>query len=269
MPNARRLAATIALAVAATMLVSLPSLASAKPAPARSVKVSLVRQISKLDGQYHSLRNRVKTCPSAATDLRVAARQRTAALRGSSIHRSLANLRLRRARMAAAVVRLGRAAKSCAVAPGVTATSTALPGPTPGTALVMLPDLLGGVSLDVGPLLQGLPLGDLKLVDVAQLTGPLCASPGASCVGIDAADLLAGVHQLLGANLVASLLNLDLPATLASVRALLGADDLSGLLRVDRVSDTVVRLVPIGPLADLAALPGAAAVPIGLIDLIG
>ena len=164
MPHPRRLAA-IALAVAVTMLASLPALSTAKPAPPGSVKVSLVRQISKLDGQYHSLRNRVKTCPSAATDLRVAARQRTLALRGSSIHRPLANLRLRRARIAAAVVRLGRAARACATS-GVTATATALPGPTAGTGLVMLPDLLGGVTLNVGPLTQGLPLGDLKLVDV-------------------------------------------------------------------------------------------------------
>lgn len=266
MPHPRRLAA-IALAVAVTMLASLPTIATAKPAPPGSVKVSLVRQISKLDGQYHSLRNRVKTCPSAATDLRVAARQRTLALRGSSIHRSLANLRLRRVRIAAAVVRLGRAARSCATS-GITATATALPGPTAGTGLVVLPDLLGGVTLDVGPLTQGLPLGDIKLVDAGQLTSLLCTSPGVSCVGIDAADLLAGAHQLLGANLVASLLNLDLPATLASLRALLGAGDLDGLLRVDRLSDTVIRLVPIGPLAALAALPGAPAVPVGLIDLV-
>ena len=251
------------------MLAALPALAPAKPAPPGSVKVSLVRQISKLDGQYHSLRNRVKTCPSAAVDRRVAARQRVLALRGSSIHRSLANLRLRRARIAAAVVRLGRAARTCATTPGVTATATALPGPTAGTGLVMLPDLLGGVTLNVGPLTQGLPLGDLKLVDVSQLTSLLCTSPGVSCVGIDAADLLAGAHQLLGANLVASLLNLDLPATLSTLQALLGAGDLNGLLRVERVSDTVLRLVPVGPLAALAALPGAAAVPVGLIDLVG
>ena len=124
--------------------------------------------------------------------------------------------------------------------------ATALPGPTAGTGLVMLPDLLGGVSLNVGPLTQGLPLGDLKLVDVSQLTSLLCTSPGVSCVGIDAADLLAGAHQLLGANLVASLLNLDLPATLSSLQALLGAGDLNGLLRVERVSDTVLRLVADG-----------------------
>ncbi len=64
-----------------------------------------------------------------------------------------------------------------------------------------------------------------------------------------------------------SLLNLDLAGVLAQVRALLQADDITSLIAVQRVSDTVLRLVPIGPLAGLTTLPSIPNLPIGLIPL--
>jgi hypothetical protein len=168
MPNARPLAAAAAMFAAAAMLVSLPAGAAAKPAPIQPTKVQLVRQISKLDGQFHALRNRVKVCPSARTDLRVAQKQRNAAVRGASVKRTKSSLKARRARMAASVVRLARAAKTCATSVTATGASVAaVPGPTPGTAMVLLPDLLGGVQVNVGSLTDGLPLGTvLQLVDI-------------------------------------------------------------------------------------------------------
>jgi hypothetical protein len=271
MSHARHLAAAVALAAAAALLVSLPAGAAAKPAAIAPTKVQLVRQISKLDGQFHALRNRVKKCTSAQTDLRVAQRQRNAAVAGASVNRTKSALKVRRARMAAAVVRLARAAKTCATSVTATGASVdAVPGPTPGTALVLLPDLLGGVQVNIAPLTDGVPLGDvLRLVDIDQLTGPLCVGQGVSCIGIDGNALTQAVGRILGANLVASLLNLDVGGTLATLRALLGAGDLTGLVQVERVSDTVFRLVPVGPLANLAGLPGVPALPVGLADLTG
>jgi hypothetical protein len=262
------MAGVAAVAVAALMLATLPALASARPAP-RAKKVSLVRQISKLDGQYTALRTRVKRCASAATDLRVAIRQRNAAVAGAGVGRSLANLKLRRARLAAAVVRLSRAATACTATGSGVATIAAVAGPTPGTAQVLFPDLLGGVSLDVSDLTEGLPLGRvLQVVDLSQLGGLLCTSPGVSCIGIDVADLRDAVHALVGTNLVASLLDLDLPATLATVGALLRAGDLTQLVGVQRIGDSVLRLVPLGPLAGLSGLSGVPALPVGLVDLL-
>jgi len=66
---------------------------------------------------------------------------------------------------------------------------------------------------------------------------------------------------------VGSLLNLDLAGLLAQVRALLQADDIASLIAVQRVSDTVLRLMPIGPLTGLTGLPSIPNLPIGLISL--
>ena len=90
-----------------------------------------------------------------------------------------------------------------------------------------------------------------------------------SCVGVDADALTQAVRRLLGANLIVSLLDLDVAETLATLRALLGVGDLTQLVQAERVSDTVFRLVPVGPLADLAGLPVIPALPVGLVDLTG
>ena len=137
----------------------------------------------------------------------------------------------------------------------------AVPGPTPGTAVVLLPDLLGRVQVNVGSLTDGLPLGTvLQLVDIEGLTGPLCTARGVSCIGIDTTALTRAVTRLLGGNLVASLLDLDVGGALATLRALLGAGDLTSVVQVQRVSDTVFRLVPVGPLAGLSGLLGSVVV---------
>jgi hypothetical protein len=90
-----------------------------------------------------------------------------------------------------------------------------------------------------------------------------------SCIGIDTTALNRAVTRLLGGNLVASLLDLDVGGALATLRALLGAGDLTGVVQVQRVSDTVFRLVPVGPLAGLSGLPAIPALPVGLVDLTG
>lgn len=264
MSIARSIAAVASCAAVAFLLASSVS-AHGAPAPISKQKVTLVRQISKLDGQHASLRKRVRTCPSAATDLRVAARQRAAAMRGATVRASLRSLRAKRARMAAAVVRLSGAARRCATGALPSSRIQALPTAA-GTAPVDLPTLMGGVAVDLDGLLGAQPLSQaLHLVSIDELGGLLCSTTGVTCVGIDASLLGDAVRRLSAANLLASLLSLDLGGALSDVQALLRAGDLASLVRVERLGDDALRLVPIGPLAVLAGLPAVPDLPIGAI----
>jgi len=263
MPTARPWAAAAATAALALLLVAASATAAPKkPVPIAKQKVTLVRQISKLDGQYTSLRARVKTCASAAADLRVADKQRKDARRAATVRRKLPVLRAKRVKMAAAVLRLSRRAKFCASAAAPPTTSVA----AASTPDVRLPDVLAGAAIDLSDILGAVPLGDvIRIVDISELGGLLCSATGVTCIGIDGGLLTGAVQQLLANNLVASLLNLDVPGVLASLTGLLSAGDLTSLIGVQRISDTVLRLVPLGPLALLSGLPSIPNLPIGTI----
>lgn len=262
MPTARPWAAAAATAALALLLVAASATAAPKkPVPIAKQKVTLVRQISKLDGQYTSLRARVKTCASAAADLRVADKQRKDARRAATVRRKLPVLRAKRVKMAAAVLRLSRRAKFCASAAAPPTTSVA----AASTPDVRLPDVLAGAAIDLSDILGAVPLGDvIRIVDISELGGLLCSAT-VTCIGIDGGLLTGAVQQLLANNLVASVLNLDVPGVLASLTGLLSAGDLTSLIGVQRISDTVLRLVPLGPLALLSGLPSIPNLPIGTI----
>lgn len=265
-----RLPAVLAIAVAAILLLAAGAASAASPAKHPSAeKVKLVRQISRLDGQYASLRNRVKKCPAAAIAIRAGDQQRRNAIRNARVGIQVTTLRAKRARMAAAVVRLATAARRCAISPTPQVTVQAVPSPTdPSLVQLSLPNLLGGTAIDLSNLLGDLPLSQtLSLVSLDELGGLLCSATGVTCIGIDTALLGQAVRRVIANNLVGSLLNLDLAGVLAQVRALLRADDITSLIAVQRVSDTVLRLVPIGPLAGLTSLPSIPNLPIGLIPL--
>jgi hypothetical protein len=262
MPTARPWAAAAATAALALLLVAASATAAPKkPVPIAKQKVTLVRQVSKLDGQYTSLRARVKTCASAAADLRVADKQRKDARRAATVRRKLPVLRAKRVKMAAAVLRLSRRAKFCASAAAPPTTSVA----AASTPDVRLPDVLAGAAIDLSDILGAVPLGDvIRIVDISELGGLLCSAT-VTCIGIDGGLLTGAVQQLLANNLVASVLNLDVPGVLASLTGLLSAGDLTSLIGVQRISDTVLRLVPLGPLALLSGLPSIPNLPIGTI----
>jgi hypothetical protein len=266
LPAALAIAAAVAILLAAVAITAAPRAGAAPPS---AEKIKLVRQISKLDGQYASLRNRVKKCAAAAIDVRAGDQQRRNAIRNARVGIQVKTLRTKRARMAAAVVRLANAARRCAVSPTPQATVQAVPSPSnPSLVELSLPNTLSGTAIDLSNLLGGLPLSQvLTLVDVDELGGLLCSATGVTCIGIDTGLLTSAVRRLIANNLLGSLLNLDLAGVLAQVRALLQADDLTGLFEVQRISDTVLRLVPIGPLAGLAALPAIPNLPIGFISL--
>jgi hypothetical protein len=164
--------------------------------------------------------------------------------------------------MAAAVLRLSRRARVCARA-AVPTTTVQATSPD-----VRLPDVFTGAAIDLSDILGAVPLGDvIRIVDIGELGGVLCSATGVTCIGIDGALLTGAVQQLLANNLVASLLNLDVPGVLASLAGLLNAGDLTSLIGVQRISDTVLRLVPLGPLALLSGLPAVPDLPIGAIGI--
>lgn len=269
MRSPRTITAVVATAVTAALIatsataVAAPAKRAAKPS---SQQITLVRQISKLDGQYTSLRKRVRTCATARTDLRVADRQRRAAKRSATVRRPVRVLRAKRVRMAAAVLRLNRRARLCATARRpVTPVVAAVPAGA-GTAQLRMPDVVTGASLDLGSILGSLPLGDVvRVVDVLDLDGVLCSTAGVTCIGVDGALLRQALDRLLSRNLVTSLLSLDLPGTIAAVQALLAGGDVASLIGAEAVGGSVLRLVPLGPLAQLAGVGVIPDLPIGAI----
>ncbi|WP_217912950.1 hypothetical protein [Miltoncostaea marina] len=271
MRSHRPLTAVVAAAVAATLIATGATAATAAPTPAKpsSQQITLVRQISKLDGQYTSLRKRVRTCATARSDLRVADRQRRAAKRSATVRRPVRVLRAKRVKMAAAVLRLNRRARLCATARRpVTPVVQAVPGAA-GTAQLRMPDVVTGASLDLGSIIGSVPLGDVvRIVDVLDLDGVLCSTTGVTCVGVDGALLRQALNRLLSQNLVTSLLSLDLPGTIAAVQALLAGGDVTSLLRAEVIDGSVLRLIPLGPLAQLAGVGVIPDLPVGAIRVV-
>lgn len=272
---------------------------AAKSPKATPAKVRALRTISLRKGQYAAWRTRVRGCAAARADLRVANRMRARALRKVSVRMPVRTLRKRQVVMARAVKRLVVASRRCGVVQGQTAVAPGAPAPQqPPTIVVNVPppgggqgggatvdvpsitiqspidlqSLLSGVPLDLSQVLGGLALPpDLSIVDLGSLGLPVCAGPDAGCVAIDVDALRQAVRDLVAANLVPGLLddllNLRLAGLLDEVEALLGAGDLASLVEVERVSDTVVRLVPQGPLAELSAEADVPDVVVGQVHL--
>jgi hypothetical protein len=269
---------------------------AAKSPKATPAKVRALRTISLRKGQYAAWRNRVRGCAAASADLRAANRMRARALRKVSVWMPVRTLRTRQVILSRAVKRLVVASRKCGVVQGETAVAPGAPAPQPivvnvpppgggqgGGVTVDAPpitiqspidlrSLLSGVPLDLSQVLGGLALPpDLSIVDLGSLGLPVCVGPDAGCVAIDVDALRQAVQDLVAANLLPGLLNeltnLRLTGLLGQVEALLGTGDLASLVDVERVSDTVVRLVPKGPLAELSAEVNVPDVVVGQVHL--
>ncbi len=253
------------LAVVAAIGVIGSSAASAAPARTPAAKAQF-KKLNASNAKFVKLAKRVATCPAAAPQLASARKSRAAAMKGAKTAR-LAKLRRSNATMNSAIMRLALAASKCGVAvPGAPGAVVVQPGDksvviqpgTPGTGnSSFLYDLTGlsvldGLPIDLSALLG--PGGTLpqviSLVPESELTSPVCTVAGTACVGIDAAQLQGVLSSAsAGIPLVGPLL--------ATITSKLGSGDLGDLLAVTRVSDTVVKVVPIGPLATLRALLGS------------
>jgi hypothetical protein len=253
-------AAVLAALVAGSATASAaPSAASAKATPA---KVTQLTKLSHLNGKYVSLAKRVKKCPNSRAVLRSTGKQRNAALKKAR-RSSVRVLRAKNKRMSKAVLKLAKFEGRCApqtrtittVAPG---NPQVQPGAAPGSVAFSLtaPAALNSPLIDVTPLLDGGALpGTIELVTPGELTDPICAVEGAACVAVDPHGLLEALRDLVASVPVVGPIATPL---LDEVNRLLVGGDLDAMFEIRRISDTVIQLVPEGPLATLAALLGDA-----------
>jgi hypothetical protein len=241
----------MAAALAGGTTASATSHHGAKVAPA---KVTQLQKLSRLDGQFISLARRVRPCAGSAAQIKSAGTMRTAALKRAR-KSSVRVLRTKNVRMSRAVLRLARFAGTCD-RPGGTAPVILRPDSPGGTsASLTLPELLGSPRLDTASLLDGGVLPDtIAAVPLDELLSSPCVTQGSACVGIELDALAASLTKLAGDNpLLAPIVTPLLNRVLAAV----GAKDLNSLIRVRRIGDTVIQLVPVGPLARLQALLGS------------
>jgi hypothetical protein len=253
--------AGIALAAALVVGGTTASATSHHNARIAPAKVTQLHKLSRLNGQFVSLVRRVKPCAGSAAQIKAAGAIRKAALKKAR-KSSVRVLKAKNVKMSKAVLRLAKFAGKCG-APGsrppvVVQPGTGSPGApgAPGSAFanLALPDLINSVPMDVSPLLGGGILPDtINAVPLDQLLSGQCVTQGAACLGIDptalAASLTDAVNEL-------PLLGPILNPLLNQVLAAIGANDLASLIDVQRISDTVIKLVPQGPLATLEALLG-------------
>jgi subtilisin family serine protease len=219
----------------------------------------------RLEGQRRLLSERVRSCRLGAAVRRSGLALGALALRDADELPAKA-LRERVALMRRAVSGLSRAARDCATAaqpqmpPLAGPPLTAPPAPrVPRLVPIRIADLVNGGTIDVSSALAGLALPAAVVpVEPAALSGDACRADGAICLSIDRALLDAAVKDLVNRNLltltVLDLASLNLEGLLARSAAVAGAE-LTSLISVQRVGDTAIRLVPVGPLADLAGLP--------------
>jgi hypothetical protein len=246
------LVAGIALAAALVVGGSTASAATHHTAKFAPAKVTQLQKLSRLDGQFISLTRRVRPCAGSAAQIKAAGAMRKTALKRAR-QSSVRVLKTKNVRMSKAVLRLAKFAGQCGK-PGGTTPGTVQPGPG-GT--LSLRELLGSPNVDVASLLDGGVLPDtINAVPLGELLTSPCVTQGTACVGIDLDALAARLTKLVNDNpLVAPLVTPLLNQVLAALRA----NDLNSLLSVKRVSDTVIQLVPNGPLATLQALLGSVA----------
>lgn len=259
----KRTSALVAgLAVAASLVVGGTVASAATTSAVKPAKVTQLTKLSRLDGQYISLVKRVKPCAGSAAQIKAAGKIRAKALKKAR-KSSVKVLKRKNVNMSKAVLRLAKFAGKCGVGtsttPVVIQPGSGAPGqpgaPGSASANLTLPQLLNSPLLDLSSLLAGAPLPDvISAVPVDDLLSAPCVTQGAACVGIDpnalASTLTDAVNDL-------PLLGPILQPLLNQVLAAIGADDLASLIDVQRISDTVIQLVPQGPLATLEALLGS------------
>jgi hypothetical protein len=258
----RRTATWVAGAAVLAALIAGSATASAAPqasaAKASPAKVTQLTKLSRLNGQYISLAKRVKKCPASTAVLRSTGKQRNAALKKAR-RSSVRVLRAKNKRLSKAVLALARFEGRCppqirtinTVSPGAAQTP---PGSPPGSVSFGLstPAALNSPLVDMSSALDGAALpDDVGLVPLDELTSPICSTVGAVCVGIDPDALVTTLEELVAS---APALGPITNPLLDQVTALLEAGDIDPLFEVRRISDTVIQLVPQGPLATLAAL---------------
>lgn len=256
----KRISAVVAgIAVAAAVVVG-GTTASAAPAKAgvAPAKVTQLQKLSRLDGQFISLTKRVKPCAGSAAQIKAAGAMRKAALKRAR-KSSVRVLKRKNVKMSKAVLRLAKFAGKCSAAgssaPVIIQPGAGAPGaPGSATAGLTLPQLLNSPPLDVSSLLNGgvLP-AVINTVPLDQLLSGQCVTQAAACLGIDPTALASALTNAVND---LPLLGPVLQPLLNQVLAAIAANDLASLLDVQRISDTVIRVVPQGPLATLEGLLG-------------
>jgi hypothetical protein len=234
----------------------------AKPRPAAltPAKSTQLQKLARADGQYTGLVRRVKTCPASGPVVRSAAKERTAAIKKARTS-SMRVLRAKHKRLSKTVQVLARFEAGC-VRTGGTNVVSATPQPTPGAAPgsvsfnVTVPAALDSPLIDLGPLLGGGALPTtIQIVTPGSLTSPVCAVNGAACVAVDPNGLLEALRDLVAQ---VPLVGPIATPLLDEVNRLLVGGNLDAIFEVRRISDTVIQLLPEGPLATLAGLLGDA-----------
>lgn len=268
----------VRLVAAGLAVVAALGAGTASAAPATPAWNTQVSTLMKGDKQFTKLATKVAPCAAAAPTVASARKVRAVAVRNWRAA-SVRGLRAKNVRMRAAVLRLAKAANSCGLAvpanpggpvvvtPGTGGftTTPGLPGspgapgaPGGGGATSITLDLpirtiLDGLPIDLTAVLNGGVLPQvIQLVPSTGLTDPVCSTVGTACIGVNPATLSSVLTTVTaGVPLVGGLVT-------QVVGALTGGN-LSGILTVQRVSDTVVRIVPAGPLATVRALLGSLA----------
>lgn len=278
-----------------------------KRAALRRAKAVHMKRLRVLNGRYMKLSRSAAECTAAAPALRITARIRMAAVKGSSVA-GPRQLRQRQMRLSKAIVHLARARADCTVprprvAPVVparavpapaapapspapasapaapTAPAPATPAPAPRAVQVDVPQsaLLAGLPIDLSGAL-GTTLPDvLNLVSLEELSGGLCQSTGVLCVGLDPANLTQTLNAMIGSvPLVGPLLQPLLSPVLSLLAVPSG--DLSELFRLVDLGGGVLQLVPEGLLGTLMtsvqallgplnAVLGDQTLPLGLLQI--
>jgi hypothetical protein len=261
--------------------LALAAVAPAATAAPSGPRLILLSKLRKTDRQWHALQKRVVGCPAAQTPFRQANVLHLRAIRRAS-RAGIKSLRARNALMSQAVVRLSRGAQACAIqarpsGPVVQPPRTVEPAPPPPKHLYSIPitvlNVVDGNTLDLSAVLGPLVLPDaLPAHELSALDRAPCTSVAVVCLGLDRAALNEALRQVMSQNLLILLLRnlgkLDLAGITSSLGALLGAGDYAGLITVRRVTDSQLRLVPNGPVEQLAGLPQIPVTEIGRVQVI-
>ncbi|MGD9696088.1 MAG: hypothetical protein AB7V42_10560 [Thermoleophilia bacterium] len=264
----KRMCALFAAFTIAGALIAGTTTASAAGTKAGPAKVKLLKKFDTLNKRYGTIA-RLVTCPAARSQVLAADRVQAAAVRNPR-QASLVKLRAKNVRIRTALLKITRAAGTCnlrvvttpgevrvveaggAGSPTGPAQSFAGPdGTTRVTVTLPIGTLLNGLHLDLGGLLNGTPLGNIRIVALDQLLGPLCTTPGTACVGIDVDALSTALGRLVGS---IPLVGPVLQPLADQVVALLAGGDLGSLLQVTEVAPNVLALTPVGELGTLLAL---------------
>jgi hypothetical protein len=283
----RRVAGLLAAVAVAALLVVAPGFDAR--GVERSARDQMVRDLGTLVFQYRALDGHVARCAGEGRQRRTAALLRAMAL-PIPVRASVADLRRRAAVLTRAVVALSQAARRCATAPAPrtaaipvhgtvgpssagTVTGTRKPDGTAYRAPLTLRHLINGEALRVASTLGPLRLpSGLEPRDASDLAGPACGARNAVCVGFDRTTLARSLARTTASNLLLLLLRdpagNNVSGVSTDIAAALHDGGLRMLIRVQRVGDRTLRLVPVGPLAELGGLPDVQNIVIGTLQAV-